>query len=140
MTVKPIHFIPSSSADLTPLGRRLHKELRGDVLFSQADRGRYATDASIYQIMPIGIVVPRDQDDLIRCLDIARTEDIPILARGGGTSQCGQTVGQALVIDNSKWLNNIVSFSPEDLTITVEPGLVLDHLNSWLKPHGLWFP
>lgn len=140
MTVKPIHFIPSNSADLTPLGRRLHKEIRGDVFFSKADRGRYATDASIYQIMPIGIVVPRDQDDLIRCLDIARAENVPVLARGGGTSQCGQTVGEALVIDNSKWLNNIVSFSPEDFTITVEPGLVLDHLNSWLKPHGLWFP
>jgi hypothetical protein len=66
MTVKPIHLIPSRSAGSSPLARQLHRELRGDVLFSQADRGRYATDASIYQIMPVGIAVPRDQDDLLR--------------------------------------------------------------------------
>ena len=63
-----------------------------------------------------------------------------VLARGAGTSQCGQTVGEALVIDTSKWLNNIVSFDADARTVTVEPGVVLDHLNAWLKPHGLWFP
>ena len=140
MTVKPIHFIPGKHADDSPLARRLVREMRGDVLFGKADRGRYATDASIYQILPIGVVVPRDQQDLLLCLDIARSEKIPLLARGGGTSQCGQTVGEALVIDNSKWLNNVIDFDPQKRTITVEPGLVLDHLNAWLKPHGLWFP
>ncbi|GGI54199.1 FAD-binding and (Fe-S)-binding domain-containing protein [Oxalicibacterium solurbis] len=140
MTVKPIHFAPGKRTDGSPLARRLAAELRGDVLFSRADRGRYATDASIYQILPVGVVVPHDQDDLLLCLDIARSEKIPLLARGGGTSQCGQTVGEALVIDNSKWLNNIIDFDPVARTITVEPGLVLDHLNAWLKPHGLWFP
>lgn len=143
MLVQPLHFIPANPLGLSsssPLARLLHKELRGDVLFSQADRGRYATDASIYQIMPIGVVVPRDQDDLLTCLDIARSEKAPILARGGGTSQCGQTVGEALVIDNSKWLNKVINFDKEKLSITVEPGMVLDHLNAWLKPHGLWFP
>ncbi|MFC7289870.1 FAD-binding and (Fe-S)-binding domain-containing protein [Herminiimonas glaciei] len=140
MLVKPIHFVPVSGSSPSPLASRLRKELRGDVLFSKADRGRYATDASIYQIMPIGVVVPRDQDDLLLCLDIARSEKTPILARGGGTSQCGQTVGEALVIDNSKWLNNVIEFDPIERTITVEPGIVLDHLNAWLKPHGLWFP
>ena len=90
--------------------------------------------------MPIGVVVPRDQDDLLLALDIARAEKTPILARGGGTSQCGQTVGEALVIDNSKWLNNVIDFDPIERTITVEPGIVLDHLNAWLKPHDLWFP
>ena len=141
MLPKPVHFVPSSSAQgSSPLARRLRKELRGDVLFGAADRGRYATDASIYQIMPIGVVVPRDQTDLLLCLDIARANKTPILARGGGTSQCGQTVAEALVIDNSKWLNQIVDFNPQKRTITVEPGMVLDHLNAWLKPHGLWFP
>lgn len=140
MTVKPIHFAPGKRTDGSPLARRLTQELRGDVLFSRADRGRYATDASIYQILPVGVVVPRDQDDLLLCLDIARSEKVPLLARGGGTSQCGQTVGEALVIDNSKWLNNVIDFDPVARTITVEPGLVLDHLNAWLKPHGLWFP
>ncbi|MES2025978.1 MAG: FAD-linked oxidase C-terminal domain-containing protein [Pseudomonadota bacterium] len=140
MLVKPIHFVPVSGRNSSPLASRLRKELRGDVLFGNADRGRYATDASIYQIMPIGVVVPRDQADLLLCLDIARSEKTPILARGGGTSQCGQTVGEALVIDNSKWLNNVIDFDAEKRTITVEPGMVLDHLNAWLKPHGLWFP
>lgn len=140
MPVKPIHFTPGKRPDASPLARRLAAELRGDVLFSQADRGRYATDASIYQIMPIGVVVPRDQADLLLCLDIARSEKTPVLARGGGTSQCGQTVGEALVIDSSKWLNNVIDFDQQNRTVTVEPGMVLDHLNAWLKPYGLWFP
>jgi FAD/FMN-containing dehydrogenase/Fe-S oxidoreductase len=124
----------------TPLAALLRREMRGDVLFDRAARGRYATDASIYQIMPIGVVVPRDQADLQRALDIARDQHVPVLARGAGTSQCGQTVGEALVIDTSKWLNNIVAFDAGARTISVEPGIVLDHLNAWLKPHGLWFP
>ncbi|HWU96933.1 MAG TPA: FAD-linked oxidase C-terminal domain-containing protein [Oxalicibacterium sp.] len=140
MPVKPIHFTPGKRPDASPLARRLAAELRGDVLFGKADRGRYATDASIYQIMPIGVVVPRDQADLLLCLDIARSENAPVLARGGGTSQCGQTVGEALVIDSSKWLNNVIDFDQQNRTVTVEPGLVLDHLNAWLKPYGLWFP
>jgi len=124
----------------TPLDALLRRELRGEVLFDRASRGRYATDASIYQIMPIGVVVPRDQADLLRALDIARDQQMAVLARGAGTSQCGQTVGEALVIDHSKWLNNVVSFDAAARTIGVEPGMVLDHLNAWLKPHDLWFP
>jgi FAD/FMN-containing dehydrogenase/Fe-S oxidoreductase len=140
MPLKPMQQVPSSGRAGTPLAARLRRELKGDVLFSPADRGRYATDASIYQITPIGIVVPRDQDDLALALEIARADRIPILARGAGTSQCGQTVGAALIIDNSKWLNNVIDFDPLGRTVTVEPGIVLDHLNAWLKPHGLWFP
>jgi FAD/FMN-containing dehydrogenase/Fe-S oxidoreductase len=135
-----MHFVPGAGQGQSPLEKHLRQELRGDVLFGQADRGQYATDASIYQIMPIGVVVPKDQADLLLCLDIARSHGTPILARGAGTSQCGQTVGEALVIDNSKWLNKVVEFNAEARTITVEPGVVLDHLNAWLKPLGLWFP
>ena len=124
----------------TRLAALLRRELRGDVLFDRASRGRYATDASIYQIMPIGVAVPHDQADLLRTLDICRDQKVPVLARGAGTSQCGQTVGEALVIDNSKCLNNVVAFDAAARTITVEPGVVLDHLNTWLKPSGLWFP
>ena len=140
LLVKPIHLVPMAARSATPLARHLRDALRGDVLFDAASRGRYATDASIYQIMPIGVVVPRDQADLRVALDIARNQNVPILARGAGTSQCGQTVAGALVIDTSKWLNNIVDFDAEARTVTVEPGVVLDHLNAWLKPHGLWFP
>ncbi|ACC73376.1 FAD-binding and (Fe-S)-binding domain-containing protein [Paraburkholderia phymatum] len=140
LLTKPIYLVPSAARMSTPLANRLRKELRGDVLFDAASRGRYSTDASIYQIMPIGVVVPRDQDDLRVALDIARSENVPLLARGAGSSQCGQTVGEALVIDTSKWLNQVVAFDKDMLTVTVEPGIVLDHLNAWLKPHGLWFP
>jgi len=141
--VQPLHFMPRGGAAPTqqsPLYRRLAAELRGDVLFDAASRGRYSTDASIYQVMPIGVVVPRDEADARLALDIARDLHAPLLPRGGGTSQCGQTVGEALVIDNSKWLNQVIDFDPIARTVTVQPGIVLDHLNAWLKPHGLWFP
>ena len=137
---KPILFTPTKSGTSSPLAQRLAKELRGDVLFDGANRGRYSTDASIYQITPIGVVVPRDQADVLRALDIARDQKIAVLSRGAGTSQCGQTVGEALIIDNSRWLCNIVNFDEHARTVTVEPGIVLDHLNAWLKPYGLWFP
>lgn len=137
--LKPIKFTPHATGAQSTLARTLQNEIRGDVLFDAASRGRYSTDASIYQIMPTGIVVPRDQADVIRALDIARDQKIPVLSRGAGTSQCGQTVGEALIIDNSKWLCNVIDFDPEAKTVTVEPGIVLDHLNAWLKPHGLWF-
>src|SRR5450830_53676 len=143
MLVMPKHLVPRGShhaAVPPPFVTQLQRELRGEVLFGTADRGRYATDASIYQIMPLGVVVPRDQADLLLALEIARAHHMPVLARGAGTSQCGQTVGAALVIDNSKYLNQMIAFDADAHTVTVEPGMVLDHLNAWLKPHGLWFP
>src|SRR5438046_4722900 len=87
------------------LESRLRKELRGEVLFDAFSRGRYSTDASIYQIEPVGIVVPRDRDDVAAALAIAREEGVTVLPRGGGTSQCGQTVGPSLVLDCSKYMN-----------------------------------
>lgn len=137
---KPIFFTPTQSGTSSPLAQLLAKEMRGDVLFDSASRGRYSTDASIYQITPIGVVVPRDQADVLRVLDIARDQKVAVLSRGAGTSQCGQTVGEALIIDNSRWLCNVIDFDAQARTVTVEPGIVLDHLNAWLKPYGLWFP
>ena len=122
------------------LARRLRGELEGEVLFDAFSRGRYSTDASIYQIEPIGVVVPRHRQDIQRTIQIAADEGIPVLPRGGGTSQIGQTVGTALVIDNSKYFNQVGEFDPESRSIWVEPGLVLDQLNRWLKPHGLFYP
>jgi FAD/FMN-containing dehydrogenase/Fe-S oxidoreductase len=141
---QPIYLVPANGraagGEWHPLAAELRRELRGEVHFDKAERGRYATDASIYQVMPLGVVVPRDQADLALALDIARQHKLPVLARGAGTSQCGQTVAEALVIDTSKWLNQVIDFDAEARTVTVEPGLVLDHLNAFLKPHGLWFP
>ncbi len=85
-------------------------------------------------------MIPRHQEDLKIALDIARDAHVPVLARGAGTSQCGQTVGEALVLDTTRWLNQVVEFDPDARTVVVEPGMVLDHLNAWLKPHGLWYP
>jgi FAD/FMN-containing dehydrogenase/Fe-S oxidoreductase len=125
---------------MTDLATSLRKNTQGEVLFTDADRARYATDASIYQQIPVGVFVPKTVDDIKNAIDIARAAKVPVLARGGGTSQCGQTTGVALVVDNSKYFRNIVRFDAAQRTVTVEPGMVLDHLNAFLKPHGLWFP
>ncbi len=127
-------------ADRAELARRLAKETQGEVLFDIASRGRYATDASIYQQMPIGVFVPTTAQDVATSLQIARELGAPLLPRGGGTSQCGQTTGAALVIDFSKHLRTLVSLDVEARRAVVEPGMVLDHLNAQLKTHGLWYP
>jgi FAD/FMN-containing dehydrogenase/Fe-S oxidoreductase len=127
-------------ASRSALAERLRRELRGDVLFDAASRGRYSTDASIYQIEPIGVVVPQTEEDALIALQIAREQGIPVLPRGAGTSQCGQTVGAALVIDTSKHLKRLLHLDVANRTVEVEPGIVLDRLNAQLKPHGLWFP
>ena len=110
------------------------------MIFDAFGRGRYSTDASIYQIEPLGVVVPRNEQDIVRAIQIAGDEGIPVLPRGGGTSQIGQTVGAALVLDTSKYLNQLKDFDPESRSISVEPGTVLDQLNRFLKAHGLFYP
>ncbi|HSS14717.1 MAG TPA: FAD-linked oxidase C-terminal domain-containing protein [Rhizomicrobium sp.] len=134
--------VPGTIANETSelLSRRLRAETQGEVLFSRGARGRYATDASIYQVPPVGVLVPRTSRDVAIAIDIARDLKVPVLPRGAGTSQCGQTVGAALVIDNSKYLRAILEVDIENRTAKVEPGLVLDHLNAALKKHGLWHP
>ena len=122
------------------LERDLRNAGAGEILFDSFSRGRYATDASAYQMTPVGVVVPQTMAQAERALQIARQAGQPVLARGGGTSQCGQTVNDALVIDCSKHLNRILSFDPAQRRATVSPGIVLDELNRQLKPHGLWFP
>ncbi len=122
------------------LERRLKAELSGEVQFDRFTRGRYATDASHYQIMPVGVVAPRTIEEAERAIGIARTEGVTVLARGGGTSQAGQTVGSSLVVDCSKYLTRILDLDIKGARCTVEPGIVLDELNRQLKPHGLWFP
>jgi FAD/FMN-containing dehydrogenase/Fe-S oxidoreductase len=122
------------------LAARLAAETQGEVLFSPADRGRYATDASIYQVMPVGVFVPRSADEVATALDICRDLRAPVIARGGGTSQCGQTVGAGLVIDHAKHVSRILELDTAQRSVEVEPGIVLDHLNAALKPHGLWYP
>jgi FAD/FMN-containing dehydrogenase/Fe-S oxidoreductase len=122
------------------LARRLQREMDGEVLFDAFSRGRYSTDASIYQIEPVGVVVPRTEEAARIALQIAAEENVPILPRGAGTSQCGQSVGAALVIDCTRSLNAIIEFDVGTREVTVQPGMVLDQLNAFLRPHQLWFP
>jgi FAD/FMN-containing dehydrogenase/Fe-S oxidoreductase len=136
--------VPARGSHVRPgdprLAQRLAKELRGEVLFDAASRGRYATDASIYQIEPLGVVVPAHVDDIFAAIAIAREEGVPVLPRGGGTSQCGQTVGRCLVVDTSKHLRRMLSLDAANRRCWVEPGITLDALNAQLKAKGLWFP
>ena len=122
------------------LAARLARELEGEVLFDPVSRGLYSTDASIYQIEPVGVVVPRTVEDVKTVIEIAVHEGVPVLPRGAGTSQGGQAVGRALVIDTSKHLGAISRLDAEARTVRVEPGVVLDDLNRWLAPHGLFYP
>jgi FAD/FMN-containing dehydrogenase len=134
---RPLVFHPPGD---DRLARRLRTAVQGEVRFDRAARGRYSTDASIYQIEPIGVLIPRSHDDVRAAVDVCRELGVPMLPRGGGSSQCGQTVGAALVIDHSKYLRGVVGFDRDAMTVTVEPGIVLDALNAWLRPHGVWFP
>ena len=122
------------------LERRLKGEDVGEVMFDAFTRGRYATDASSYQMMPLGVVVPKTVAQAEKAMAVARAEGVTVLPRGGGTSQCGQTVNHSVVIDCSKHLNRIVSLDVANKRCWVQPGIVLDELNRQLKPHGLWFP
>jgi FAD/FMN-containing dehydrogenase/Fe-S oxidoreductase len=129
-------IMPDNSA----FALRLARNIKGEVLFDRASRGRYSTDASIYQMEPVGVIVPETVDDVVAAMALARDEGVPVLARGGGTSQCGQTVNRALVIDCSKHLRRILHVDAETRTALVEPGLVLGHLNNTLGADKLFFP
>jgi FAD/FMN-containing dehydrogenase/Fe-S oxidoreductase len=131
---------PPSSEAAVALERELCKHTHREVLLDLPARGRYATDASIYQIFPVGVFIPRSTEDIAAAIDIARELKVPVLPRGAGSSQCGQTTGAALVIDNSKYIRRVLDVDVEAKTAVVEPGVVLDQLNAQLKPHGLWFP
>src|SRR5215472_6953235 len=122
------------------LERRLKTEQAGEVRFDAFTRGRYATDASHYQIMPLGVVTPRSAADASRALAVCRSEGVPVTPRGGGTSQAGQTVNRSVILDCSQHLNRIIEVDPTNRRCLVEPGIVLDELNRALKSHGLWFP
>lgn len=122
------------------LERRLKAHVSGDVLLDAFSRGRYATDASHYQMMPAAVVVPASMESAVAAMAIAREEGLPVTPRGGGTSQCGQTVNSGLIVDCSKSLNQVLALDLDRKQVTVQPGIVLDDLNRQLKKHGLWFP
>ena len=134
-TVAPGHDARVADA----LEQDLRATLSGEVRFDTASRALYSTDASVYQIEPRGVVIPRSRDDVAAAVTIAARHGVPITPRGGGTSQAGQAIGEGLVLDTSKYLNRVLAIDPDARTARVEPGVVLDELNHQLKPHGLRF-
>ena len=129
-----------SSEQIKKISKEISSKVSGKTLFDEFSRGRYSTDASVYQIKPLGVILPKDTNDVLNIMDYSQRNSIPLLARGGGSSQCGQTVGESVVLDYSKHQNKILELNVKDKYVWVEPGVVLDHLNEYLKPYGLWFP
>ena len=125
--------------DADGLRRALETRVAGDVRFDAVSRALYATDASIYQLHPVGVVVPRTRDDILATLELCSRFHCPITMRGGGTSQAGQAIGRGLVIDTSRYLNRLLEVRADECWARVEPGVVLDELNHALKPHALRF-
>jgi len=121
------------------LEHELRRALRGDVRFDAASRLLYATDASMYQVDPIGVVIPRDADDVAVAIDVAKRQQVALLPRGGGTSLTGQTVNRALVMDLSRHMNAVLEVNTEERWARVQPGVVQDELNAHVRPLGLLF-
>lgn len=117
----------------------LAHRIKGDVLSDEYSLGMYATDASIYQIRPVVVVLPRDEEDVKTAVALAREHRVSILPRGGGTSLAGQTVGKSLVLDFSKYMQEIIQLNVKDRWVRVQPGMARDDLNAALAPHGLHF-
>lgn len=125
--------------DPARLADALRRSIQGEVRFDMGSRGLYATDASNYREVPIGVVIPRTRDDVVTTVAACREHGVPILSRGGGTSLAGQTCNEAVVIDWSKYLNRILAIDPEQRIAVVEPGVVLDDLRAAAGEHGLTF-
>ena len=129
-----------SDRDAIALARELNDAMKGPAAGDAFTRGRYATDASIYQIMPAAVAFPSDAEDVAAVIDVAARHSVPVIARGAGTSQNGQPIGPGIVVDFSRHFNNVLSVDADARTARVEPGTVLQHLNTRLREHGLFFP
>ena len=117
----------------------LRRRTRAEVRFDAFTRVLYSTDASIYQVLPLGVVIPRTEEDLVAAVALAAEYGVPLLPRGSGSSLAGQAVGRAVVLDTSKYLNRVLEVQPQERVAVVQPGVVLEHLNRHLRPYGLMF-
>ena len=130
---------PAVEADTSELFSRLDRETKGEVLTDPYSRHLYASDASMYAIEPLAVVLPRNAEDVIAAVGIASESGVPVLARGAGTSLAGQTVAEAIVLDFSRHMRRVVELDPEGRTAVIEPGVVQDELNRAAAKHGLMF-
>ncbi len=126
-------------ASIDALRRDLESAIEGEVRFDTISRALYSTDASVYQIEPLGVVVARSRDDVVRTMTICAKHGCPLTMRGGGTSQAGQAIGNGVIVDTSKYFNRILEVNSAERWARVEPGVVLDELNAALRPHNLRF-
>lgn len=117
----------------------LKTAIAGEVRFDAATQAMYSTDASVYQIRPRGVVLPKTREDILRTVEICRRFGCPITMRGGGTAQAGQSIGEGVIVDTSKYYNRVLEFNAAERWVRVQPGIVLDELNAFLKPHGMRF-
>ena len=129
----------TAESDTKELVEELRRGVTGEVRFDKMSRILYSTDASIYQIEPVGVVIPRTADDVVAVIETAHRYGVPVLPRGGGTSLAGQTVGHAIVIDFSKYMRQVLEINTEEGWVRTQPGIVLDELNHHLEPHGVLF-
>jgi FAD/FMN-containing dehydrogenase/Fe-S oxidoreductase len=125
--------------DIAPLAARLRERLEGESHFDEGTRALYATDASNYRQVPIGVVFPKSLQDVVNAVAVCHEFDVPLLMRGAGTSLCGQTCNAAVVLDVSRYLNRVVEVDPDARTAIVEPGVVCDTLRAAAEVHGLTF-
>ncbi len=132
--------LPPPDVDVPALGADLERAVRGEVRFDGGSRALYASDLSIYRQVPIGVVIPRDADDVVAAVEVCRRHRAPILPRGCGSSLAGQTCNVAVVLDFSKYMNRVLEIDPERKLARVEPGCVNDVLNAEAEKHGLRFP
>ncbi|HEY3455497.1 MAG TPA: FAD-linked oxidase C-terminal domain-containing protein [Bryobacteraceae bacterium] len=139
MTLTQLQTAPRLAIDHEELKRELVSRISGEVRFDALSRALYATDASVYQILPLGVVIPKNRDDILAALELCRRFRCPVTMRGGGTSQAGQAIGEGIQIDTSKYYNRILEVNAEQRWVRVEPGIVLDELNAHLAPHGFRF-
>src|SRR5689334_3166289 len=139
MTLIQVQTAPRLAIDREELRRELTARILGEVRFDALSRALYATDASVYQILPLGVVIPKNRDDILAALEICRRFRCPVTMRGGGTSQAGQAIGEGLQIDTSKYYNRLLEVNAEQRWARVEPGIVLDELNAQLAPLRLRF-
>ncbi|MGE5638529.1 MAG: FAD-binding and (Fe-S)-binding domain-containing protein [Clostridia bacterium] len=134
-----LSFVSVRSMQRGDLVRDLEQAIEGEVRFDAGSRALYATDASNYRQVPIGVVLPRTKQDVVRTVELCRRHGVPVLSRGGGTSLCGQTCNVAVVMDFSKYMNRVLEIDPVRKEARVEPGCVLDDLRDAAGKHGLTF-
>ena len=128
-----------AESEIAEIAEKLSKQIAGDVRMDRYSRLMYSTDASMYQMTPVAVVVPRSADDALAALLVAREHGVPVLPRGGGTALAGQTCNHAIVIDFSKHMRGVLEVSPEERWARVQPGIVNNHLSAAVRQHGLMY-